>query len=50
MDMLNDRIVDAGIDVRFIADRVGETRGTNTKGQKFARSPAPWPRAPGFEV
>ena len=34
MAMLNDRIADAGIDVRFIADRVGETRGTNAEGQK----------------
>lgn len=34
MSMLNDRISDAGIDVRFIADRVGETRGTNAGGQK----------------
>lgn len=32
--MLNDRIGDAGIDVRFIADRVGETRGTNAEGKK----------------
>jgi glycosyltransferase involved in cell wall biosynthesis len=34
MAMLKDRIADAGIDVRFIADRVGEIRGTNAKGQK----------------
>ncbi|MCU0784193.1 MAG: glycosyltransferase family 4 protein [Verrucomicrobia bacterium] len=34
MAMLNDRIADAGIDVRFIADRVGETRGTNAQGRK----------------
>jgi glycosyltransferase involved in cell wall biosynthesis len=34
MAMLNDRIADAGIDVRFIADRVGETRGTNAQGKK----------------
>jgi len=34
MAMLHDRIADAGIDVRFIADRVGETRGVNAKGQK----------------
>ncbi len=34
MAMLNDRIADAGIDVRFIADRVAETRGTNAAGQK----------------
>lgn len=32
--MLHDRIADAGIDVRFIADRVGETRGLNAKGKK----------------
>ena len=35
MAMLHDRIDDAGIDVRFIADRVGETRGTNAMGQKI---------------
>ncbi len=34
MAMLHDRIADAGIDVRFIADRVGETRGTNADGRK----------------
>lgn len=34
MAMLNDRIAEAGIDVRFIADRVGETRGTNAAGRK----------------
>ncbi len=34
MEMLRDRIADAGIDVRFIADRVGETRGRNQRGQK----------------
>lgn len=34
MAMLHDRITDAGIDVRFIADRVGETRGTNAEGKK----------------
>ncbi len=34
MAMLKDRIADAGIDVRFIADRVGETRGTNAEGRK----------------
>jgi glycosyltransferase involved in cell wall biosynthesis len=34
MAMLNDRIADAGIDVRFIADRVAETRGTNAQGKK----------------
>jgi glycosyltransferase involved in cell wall biosynthesis len=32
--MLKDRIADAGIDVRFIAGRVGETRGVNADGQK----------------
>ncbi|MDD3179285.1 MAG: glycosyltransferase family 4 protein [Opitutaceae bacterium] len=35
MAMLNERILDAGIDVRFIADRVGENRGTNAQGRKF---------------
>jgi hypothetical protein len=34
MAMLKDRIVDAGIDVRFIADRVGETRGLTAAGKK----------------
>jgi len=34
MAMLKDRIDDAGIDVRFIADRVGETRGVNAQGKK----------------
>jgi glycosyltransferase involved in cell wall biosynthesis len=34
MAMLKDRIADAGIDVRFIADRVGETRGVNAEGKK----------------
>jgi glycosyltransferase involved in cell wall biosynthesis len=34
MAMLHDRITDAGIDVRFIAARVGETRGRNAEGQK----------------
>ncbi len=34
MSLLQDRIADAGIDVRFIADRVGETRGINNAGQK----------------
>jgi glycosyltransferase involved in cell wall biosynthesis len=33
--MLRDRIEDARIDVRFIADRVGETRGMKAKGQKI---------------
>ena len=34
MNMLNDRIAEARIDVRFIADRVGETRGTTPDGRK----------------
>ncbi len=34
MAMLKDRIADAGIDVRFIADRVGEARGVNAAGKK----------------
>ncbi|MBM3882521.1 MAG: glycosyltransferase family 4 protein [Verrucomicrobia bacterium] len=34
MRMLRDRIEDARVDVRFIADRVGETRGVNAHGQK----------------
>ena len=34
MQMLRDRIDDAKIDVRFIADRVGETRGTTPDGKK----------------
>ncbi len=34
MAMLKDRIADAGIDVRFIADRVGEARGVNAEGRK----------------
>lgn len=33
--MLKDRIADAGIDVRFIADRVGETRGMTAEGRKI---------------
>ena len=32
--MLQDRIADAGIDVRFIADRVGEFRGRDAQGRK----------------
>lgn len=32
--MLHERISDAGIPVLFIADRVGEARGTNASGQK----------------
>ena len=35
MAMLHDRIADAGIDVRFIADRVGEVRGTDAQGRKI---------------
>lgn len=35
MEMLKDRIHDAGIDVRFIADRVGETRGRTPDGRKI---------------
>jgi len=35
ISMLHDRVVDAGIDVRFIADRVGETRGTTPDGRKI---------------
>jgi len=34
MQLLNERIADAQIDVRFIADRVGEERGVNAKGRK----------------
>jgi mannosylglucosylglycerate synthase len=34
MAMLKDRISDAGVDVRFIANRVGETRGVNAEGRK----------------
>lgn len=33
--LLRERIVDAGIDVRFIADRVGDTRGTTPDGRKI---------------
>lgn len=33
--MLQDRIADARIDVRFIADRVGETRGLTPEGRKI---------------
>jgi glycosyltransferase involved in cell wall biosynthesis len=32
--LIHDRIADAGVDVRFIADRVGEARGTNADGNK----------------
>jgi glycosyltransferase involved in cell wall biosynthesis len=35
MQMLRDRIDDAKIDVRFIADRVGETRGLTDDGKKI---------------
>ncbi len=35
MQLLKERIADAGIDVRFIADRVGEERGRNAAGQKI---------------
>jgi glycosyltransferase involved in cell wall biosynthesis len=35
MAMLHDRIADAGIDVRFIADRVGEVRGRDAQGRKI---------------
>lgn len=34
MQMLRERIEDAGIAVRFIADRVGETRGVDAAGRK----------------
>lgn len=33
--LLRERIEDAGIDVRFIADRVGDVRGQNTEGQNI---------------
>jgi len=35
MAMLKDRISDAGIDVRFVADRVGEKRGVTSEGKKI---------------
>ena len=35
MQMISDRIEDAKIDVRFIANRVGETRGTTPDGKKI---------------
>ena len=35
MAMLDDRIADAGIDVRFIANRVGEKRGITAEGKKI---------------
>jgi glycosyltransferase involved in cell wall biosynthesis len=34
MQLLQERIHDAAIDVRFIAERVGETRGTTADGRK----------------
>ena len=34
MQLLQERITDAGIEVLFIADRVGDVRGTNAAGQK----------------
>src|SRR5947207_6577711 len=34
MNLLKERIADAQIDVRFIADRVGEERGTDAEGKK----------------
>ena len=34
LQMLRDRIEDAKIDVRFIADRIDEERGTNAEGNK----------------
>lgn len=35
MQLLKERVHDAGIDVRFIADRVAEERATNEAGQKL---------------
>lgn len=35
MAMLKERIAESGIDVRFIADRIGETRGTDAEGRKI---------------
>ncbi len=35
MSMLHDRIADAGIDVRFIADRVGEQRTRDAAGRRI---------------
>lgn len=35
MTMIEDRIADAGVDVRFIADRVSERRGRTTDGRKI---------------
>jgi glycosyltransferase involved in cell wall biosynthesis len=34
MAMLKDRVADAGVDVRFIADRIGEKRGLTPDGKK----------------
>jgi len=35
IQMLSERIADAGIDVRFIADRIAETRGLDAQGRKL---------------
>ncbi len=35
LQLLQERIADARIDVRFIADRVGERRGTDAEGRKI---------------
>jgi glycosyltransferase involved in cell wall biosynthesis len=35
VQMLTERIADAGIDVRFIAERVAETRGVDAEGRKL---------------
>ncbi|HEY6170215.1 MAG TPA: glycosyltransferase family 4 protein [Verrucomicrobiae bacterium] len=35
MQLLRERIEDARIDVRFVADRVGEQRGTDAQGRKL---------------
>lgn len=43
--MLKDRIADAGIDVRFISDRVGEARGLNAEGRKVYTLPDIYPHA-----
>jgi glycosyltransferase involved in cell wall biosynthesis len=34
MQLMRERIADAGIEVRYVYDRVGETRGVNAKGEK----------------
>jgi mannosylglucosylglycerate synthase len=34
MQLLRERILDARIEVKFIYERIGETRGTNAEGQK----------------